>query len=51
LLINSLSMLCPFDPEEKQALLEAPSLATRRETLVTLIEFALRGGAAEEMMQ
>jgi Lon protease-like protein len=26
LLINSLSMLCPFDPEDKQALLEAPSL-------------------------
>lgn len=51
LLINSLSMLCPFDPEEKQALLEAPSLGTRRETLVTLIEFALRGGSAEEMMQ
>ena len=51
LLINSLSMLCPFDPEDKQALLEAPSLATRRETLVTLIEFALRGGSGEEMMQ
>lgn len=51
LLINSLSMLCPFDPEEKQALLEAPSLSTRRETLVTLIEFALRGGSGEEMMQ
>ncbi|MBF9029554.1 ATP-dependent protease [Rhodobacterales bacterium HKCCE3408] len=48
LLINSLSMLCPFDPEEKQALLEAPSLQTRRETLVTLIEFALRGGTHEE---
>jgi Lon protease-like protein len=45
LLINSLSMLCPFDPEEKQALLEAPSLATRRETLVTLLEFSLRGGS------
>ncbi len=44
LLINSLSMLCPFDVEDKQALLEAPSLPTRRETLVTLIEFALRGG-------
>ncbi len=44
LLINSLSMLCPFEPEDKQALLEAPSLSTRRETLVTLIEFALRGG-------
>ncbi|MEO0712111.1 MAG: ATP-dependent protease, partial [Pseudomonadota bacterium] len=51
LLINSLSMLCPFDPEEKQALLEAPSLTTRRETLVTLIEFAMRGGSAEEMIQ
>ncbi len=51
LLINSLSMLCPFSPEDKQALLEAPSLDTRRETLVTLIEFALRGGADEEMMQ
>jgi Lon protease-like protein len=51
LLINSLSMLCPFSPEDKQALLEAPSLATRRETLVTLIEFALRGGSADEVMQ
>lgn len=51
LLINSLSMLCPFDYEDKQALLEAPSLATRRETLVTLIEYALRGGNNEEIMQ
>lgn len=51
LLINSLSMLCPFPPEDKQALLEAPSLETRRETLVTLIEFALRGGSADEVMQ
>ncbi|MDG4650580.1 LON peptidase substrate-binding domain-containing protein [Roseibacterium sp. SDUM158017] len=51
LLINSLSMLCPFDPEEKQALLEAPSLSTRRETLWTLLEFSLRGGAPEETMQ
>ena len=52
LLINSLSMLCPFSPEDKQALLEAPSLETRRETIVTLIEFALRGGGGdEEMMQ
>lgn len=51
LLINSLSMLCPFDPEEKQALLEAPSLSTRRETLVTLLEFALAAGSDEERMQ
>jgi uncharacterized protein len=51
LLINSLSMLCPFDPEEKQALLEAPNLANRRETLVTLMEFALAGGGDEGAMQ
>lgn len=51
LLINSLSMLCPFEPEDKQALLEAPSLETRRETLVTLIEFAMRGGGHEETLQ
>jgi uncharacterized protein len=51
LLINSLSMLCPFSPEDKQALLEAPSLRTRRETLVTLIEFALHGGGSDEVMQ
>ncbi|MEM9797211.1 MAG: LON peptidase substrate-binding domain-containing protein [Pseudomonadota bacterium] len=51
LLINSLSMLCPFEPEEKQALLEAPSLATRRETMVTLMEFALRGAGGEETVQ
>ncbi|MGR3363745.1 MAG: LON peptidase substrate-binding domain-containing protein [Maritimibacter harenae] len=48
LLINSLSMLCPFDPEDKQALLEAPSLTTRRETLVTLMEFALAQGRGGE---
>ena len=40
-----------FDPEDKQALLEAPSLETRRETLVTLIEYALRGGQDEGLMQ
>lgn len=51
LLINSLSMMLDFDGEEKQALLEAPSLETRRETLVTLIEFSMRGGPEESMMQ
>jgi Lon protease-like protein len=51
LLINSLSMLLGFEPEEKQALLEAPSLPTRRETLVTLIEYTLRGGDNEDIMQ
>lgn len=51
LLINSLSMMLEFDPEDKQALLEAPSLSTRRETLVTLIEYQLRGGNESEMIQ
>ncbi len=50
LLVNSLSMLLEFKPEDRQALLEAPSLATRRETLVTLIEYALRGGE-EDLIQ
>jgi Lon protease-like protein len=49
LLINSLSMLCPFGPEDRQALLEAPSLETRRETLVTLIEFALAGDTPDPL--
>ena len=42
---------CCSTQQEKQALLEAPSLSTRRETLVTLIEFSLRGGGPEEQMQ
>lgn len=49
LLINSLSMMLDFGSEDKQALLEAPSLSTRRETLVTLIEFSLRGGEGDIM--
>ena len=51
LLINSLSMLCPLDVEEKQALLEAPDLTNRRETLVTLMEFALASGGEEGKLQ
>lgn len=41
LLVNSLAMLLPLGTEDKQALLEAPSLTTRRETLAALMEFAL----------
>ncbi len=51
MLINSLAMLCPFEPEDRQALLEAPTLAARRETLMTLLEYALHGGPGEEVMQ
>ncbi len=51
MLINSLSMLCPFHAEEKQALLEAPTLTARRDTLITLIGFAMHSGSDEEVMQ
>ena len=51
LLINSLSILLGFEPGEKQALLEAPTLVTRRETLVTLLEYALRGGEGQDIVQ
>ena len=51
LLINSLSMLCPLGPEEKQALLETPNLSDRRETLTTLLQFAIRGGDNEDRLQ
>ena len=51
LLINALSMMLDFPPEDKQALLEAPSLSTRRETLVTLMEFSLHTGDGEERLQ
>jgi len=39
-LVNALCMLCPFEPGEKQALLEAPGLKERADALITLIEIA-----------
>lgn len=51
LLINSLSMLLKFEPQDRQALLEAPGLSSRRETLIALIEFAIRGGPCKETLQ
>lgn len=51
LLINSLAMLCPFDACDKQALLEAPCLATRRETLEALFQFAVSGGSNDKVLQ
>lgn len=46
-LINALSMISPYEPREKQALLEAVDLKTRAEVLATLTRIALaekRGG-------
>lgn len=49
-LINALAMLCPFRPEDKQALLEAPDLPSRREALMALLEFSLLGGDSTRMV-
>lgn len=47
-LVNALSTLLPFSSEDKQALLEAPCLPTRRETLVTLLELGARSATGPE---
>ncbi|OJX14306.1 MAG: hypothetical protein BGO77_08380 [Caedibacter sp. 37-49] len=39
-LISSLTLLCPFDPEEKQALLESPTLIERTRMMTALLEIA-----------
>ena len=39
-LVNALAMLCPFEPAEKQALLEAPGWPERVSTLLALLEMA-----------
>ena len=39
-LINSLSILCPFESYEKQALLEAYSIMDRKQVLMTLMEIS-----------
>ena len=52
-LVNALSMLAPFGLREKQALLEAPDLKTRAETLVALteIELAKTGPSGQTTLQ
>lgn len=39
-LINTVAMTFPFDPTEKQALLEAPTAQHRADVLITLLEMA-----------
>ena len=47
-LVNSLSMLLPFEPAEKQALLEADTLVERREALIALMEIDSIGRSGED---
>lgn len=52
-LINALAMISPFSPAEKQALLEAPGLTERAETMIALMEMAaaVRPGVPESSLQ
>ena len=47
-LINSLAMALPFDPMEKQALLEAETIFERKATLTALLEIDAAGGDDDE---
>ncbi|MEC8288176.1 MAG: hypothetical protein VX007_01000, partial [Pseudomonadota bacterium] len=40
-LVTALAMMCPFQPSEKQALLEASSLIDRADVMVALLEMSL----------
>ena len=44
-LVNLLAIASPYGPEEKQALLEAPTLKARAEALVALAQMELAAGA------
>ena len=47
-LVNLLAMLCPFQPQEKQALLEAQDLAARSRLMIALFELAVMHGDDEQ---
>ena len=47
MLVNTLSMLCPFAAAEKQALLEAPNEAERTGMMLALLRMALHGDVSE----
>lgn len=52
-LVNTLAILSPYGPEEKQALLEAPDLRARAEALIALaeMELAARGDGSGTSLQ
>ena len=50
-LVNSLSMLCPFEPEEKQVLLEAETIVNRLDVLVTLMKLSSENDIESQYVQ
>ena len=50
-LVNMVAMVCPFEPSEKQALLEAEDLDARARTLIALVEMAVLSTANDDGTQ
>ena len=50
-LVRTLATVCPFDPIEKQALLEAPDLPSRARMLVALMRFAPTADSPSSTLQ
>ena len=46
-LVTSLAMICPFEPPEKQALLEAMTLPERAATMTAILQMAAHGQDTE----
>lgn len=47
-LVTTLAMICPFEPREKQALLETPEAGARARLLIALLEMAAAGGGSDD---
>jgi uncharacterized protein len=47
-LVTSLAMICPFEPPEKQALLEAGCLSDRARLMMSLLEIAIAGHGEDD---
>jgi Lon protease-like protein len=50
-LVTSVSMICPFDPREKQALLEASTLPERAQTLLALLQMGVFDAGAPDSLR
>ena len=50
-LVSTLAMICPFAPDEKQMLLEAPTLAERMKVLRAFLENALTDACCGQSQQ
>lgn len=50
-LINSLSIICPFSPIEKQALLEADDVPARGDLLISLLTMMMQQGNVNQTLQ